>query len=1631
MTVLIYNSHARSATTETVNSLKQLTVAEILTTNPFVHNLATVETLTGRLSHKSERNLITTEALITKSLNQRLKFLDNQLTTVEAKNIETTTTKSGDIETPIENSSNSETTIDVALTVKNNEQTSVKTGGVLSVKTDAPTSVKTDGPTPVKTDTPTSVKNNDPTSVKTDAPTPVKRGGPTTVKAGGLTSVKTLGPTSTKTDAPTSVKTDAPTSTKTDAPTSLKNNEPTSTKTDTPTSVKIGVPTTVKTGGLTSVKTLGPTSTKTDAPTSVKTDAPTSVKTGGLTSVKTLGPTSIKTDAPTSLKYNEPTSTKTDAPTSVKTGGLTSVKTLGPTSTKTDAPTSVKTDAPTSTKTDAPTSVKTDAPTSIKTDAPTSLKYNEPTSTKTDAPTSVKTDAPTSTKTDAPTSVKTDAPTSIKTDAPTSLKYNEPTSTKTDAPTSVKTGGLTSVKTLGPTATKTDAPTSVKTGGLTSVKTLGPTSTKTDAPTSVKTDAPTSVKTGGLTSVKTLGPTSIKTDAPTSLKYNEPTSTKTDAPTSVKTGGITSVKTPGPTSIKTDAPTSLKYNEPTSIKTDALTSVKTGGQTSVKTDAPTSVKTVGPTSTKRDGSISVSHEISGSASLNLLKDKTTTRNDMNVTSQAVNIGNSKSSTKQVEMESTTNLFQKETTDLLVTDTTEAIFSIDETKESYLSVYTTTDNKQDRTTSTHFNRQTPLKLITAEKREAKASTEGPVTVPHGEKRVPSITTQSGYLQSSKATQSTVGLTSSALSASMSTSTGKINDKTIKANYSENDNTTITTFSTRPTGPSSTKRVVSITECEQDIASIDNNRVYTFLCTGLQTGNTVRWYEVHNDLSNVVATCLTAPDPCLNPDPCFNATRNGTVSELRVATTFWENTDGKMECRETINSVETQANLTVTLIPPKDTSGHHGGSKTTGWSPNGTTFTSRVITTTAYVSHHTQDMTTVSSTSLSDQHNGEETTFTSKNSRADVSSVTTPVMGETSERTQSISLSHTPSADRQTTVETTRKEITQDLYTTSIVPGERTTMKYRETTPSSTVSVMNRNTTTSNTLGLEATSSTTRNSETTENDQRSVETTEIKTENGKSTTYATNNSKTTWKSETTEMSRPNDEKTDMYTEYGKLTTYTTSNSKTTDSEWKSESTEMRMPSDETTNTNRWSEDVTTEHTATWDNEKANSEITSSLHRQSSNTSPQTSIFVMSSSVETNSEMTSAPPTGVITETKSLTSEYVKTTETSVTNNLTTAADVPRGQRTPTSLFQGETTFSDHFNRESTEHNAGKGGTTNTMSENVDTTTIESMFDNTTNNMTSVNEGIESTAQTSFTKEVSEHGLTASKTVSPSASIGDKSTEYFSTLETSSSRNYRALLSPTSMASAQKKDDQSSGDVLVAAVAGTFSVLAAVCLAAAIFFACYKSQKLTNRIIPEITKRRDGKGGVENGLMQEMINIASRQGRGLNEPNTKNTTDFTVFMAETSLSRETRKPASTSVSTGKGFNDKISAYSFVDERAPHSRNNEHRNIKWKEAVKNVVDESSGKGRPAPKLTLKELAELHREKRLVNSTPKVDISSEMTDANRAKNLRDIYAIVDRSKKRDSLETRKNESDEESQALSNPNLDEATNSHLPASIGG
>lgn len=235
-----------------------------------------------------------------------------------------------------------------------------------------------------------------------------------------------------------------------------------------------------------------------------------------------------------------------------------------------------------------------------------------------------------------------------------------------------------------------------------------------------------------------------------------------------------------------------------------------------------------------------------------------------------------------------------------------------------------------------------------------------------------------------------------------------------------------------------------------------------------------------------------------------------------------------------------------------------------------------------------------------------------------------------------------------------------------------------------------------------------------------------------------------------------------------------------------------------------------------------------------------------------------------------------------------------------------------------------------------------------------------------------------------------------------------------------------------------------------------------------------------MHEMINRASRQGRGLNEPNTKNTTDFTVFVAETSLSSEPRKPASTSVSARKGFNEKISAYSFVDERMPHSRNNEHRNIKWKEAVKNVVDESSGKGRPAPKLTLKELAELHREKRLVNSTPEVggtvkdgdettgvggtqqqeydvevyavvnkkkedaallkekenssassykDVRSEMTDANRAKNLRDIYAIADRSKKQDSLETRKNESDEESQALSNPNLDEATNSHLPASI--
>lgn len=46
----------------------------------------------------------------------------------------------------------------------------------------------------------------------------------------------------------------------------------------------------------------------------------------------------------------------------------------------------------------------------------------------------------------------------------------------------------------------------------------------------------------------------------------------------------------------------------------------------------------------------------------------------------------------------------------------------------------------------------------------------------------------------------------------------------------------------------------------------------------------------------------------------------------------------------------------------------------------------------------DMTTVSSRNLSDQHNGEETTFTSKNPTADVSSVTTPVMGETSERTQ---------------------------------------------------------------------------------------------------------------------------------------------------------------------------------------------------------------------------------------------------------------------------------------------------------------------------------------------------------------------------------------------------------------------------------------------------------------------------------------------------------------------------------------------------------------------------------------------------------------------------------------------------------
>lgn len=41
------------------------------------------------------------------------------------------------------------------------------------------------------------------------------------------------------------------------------------------------------------------------------------------------------------------------------------------------------------------------------------------------------------------------------------------------------------------------------------------------------------------------------------------------------------------------------------------------------------------------------------------------------------------------------------------------------------------------------------------------------------------------------------------------TGKINDRTIKTNYSGNDDTTITTFTTRPTGPSSTKRVVSIT------------------------------------------------------------------------------------------------------------------------------------------------------------------------------------------------------------------------------------------------------------------------------------------------------------------------------------------------------------------------------------------------------------------------------------------------------------------------------------------------------------------------------------------------------------------------------------------------------------------------------------------------------------------------------------------------------------------------------------------------------------------------------------------------------------------------------------------------------
>lgn len=99
-----------------------------------------------------------------------------------------------------------------------------------------------------------------------------------------------------------------------------------------------------------------------------------------------------------------------------------------------------------------------------------------------------------------------------------------------------------------------------------------------------------------------------------------------------------------------------------------------------------------------------------------------------------------------------------------------------------------------------------------------------------------------------------------------------------------------------------------ECEQDMASIDNNTVYTFLCTGLQTGNRVRWYEVHNDLTSVVATCLGGPDHhCLNTDPCFNAKRNDTVSELRVATTFWENTDGKVECREIIENVENEANL----------------------------------------------------------------------------------------------------------------------------------------------------------------------------------------------------------------------------------------------------------------------------------------------------------------------------------------------------------------------------------------------------------------------------------------------------------------------------------------------------------------------------------------------------------------------------------------------------------------------------------------------------------------------------------------------------------------------------------------------------